>query len=191
MEKNMNTSAITPAEGNRKFLEKLASMEIDVQACYQCGRCSAGCPIADFFDLQTMEVVRLAAYGMEEKLLESHTIWLCAACDTCATRCPNNIDITSLMDLLRALARRKGKAAAEPRIPQFHQSFLDSVKRWGRTYEIGMIAGYKLRSGDLMGDMKLGMSMFMKGKLKLLPHGIEGKGEVQEIFAGKGKEYER
>jgi heterodisulfide reductase subunit C len=54
-----------------------------------------------------------------------------------------------------------------------------------------MIANYKVKSGDLMGDMKLGMSMFLKGKLKLVPHSIEGKSEIQEIFSGKGKEYDR
>ena len=54
-----------------------------------------------------------------------------------------------------------------------------------------MIANYKVKSGDLMGDMKLGLSMFLKGKLKLVPHSIEGKSEIKEIFSGKGKEYDR
>lgn len=187
----MNSTVISPDKGKKKLLGKLEAMQIDVHACYQCGRCSAGCPVAAFFDLQTMEVVRLAAYGLEDALLNSTTIWLCAACDTCATRCPNSIDITALMDVLRELALRKGIKPAVPRVPAFHQCFLDSVKRWGRTYEVGMIAAYKLRSGDLMGDMKLGVDMFKKGKLGLLPHGIKGKAEVKEIFAGKGKEYER
>lgn len=187
----MQNSNISPAKGNRKFLQKLQTRHIDVQTCYQCGRCSAGCPIADYFDLQPMEIVRLAGYGMEEMLLSSETIWLCASCDTCATRCPNSIDITSLMDVLRELALRKGVKPAVPQVPAFHLSFMESVKRWGRTYEIGMIGAYKLRSRDFMGDMKLGLSMFTKGKLSLLPHSIEGKPEIREIFAGKGKEYER
>lgn len=187
----MSNLTISPETGNHKFLEKLKAMDIDVHACYQCGRCSAGCPVAEFFDIQTMEVVRLAAYGMEEKLLASKTIWLCAACDTCATRCPNKINITALMDTLRELALRKRVKPAIPAVPLFHQSFLKSVKRWGRSYELGMIAAYKLRSGDLTSDMKLGMSMFSKGKLGLFPHPIKGKKEIKEIFAGKGKEYER
>lgn len=187
----MDKGTIAPVKGNRKLLKKLEQLQIDVGSCYQCGRCSAGCPVSEFFDLKTMEVVRLAAYGMEEPLLHSETIWLCAACDTCATRCPNGIDITRLMDILRELALRKGVAPAIPRVPQFHLSFLESVKRWGRTYEIGMLGAYKLRSGDLMGDMKLGMSMFSKGKLSLFPHRIEGKSDIRDIFEGKGKEYER
>lgn len=187
----MNDKTIKPAKGNRKLLRKLQARSVNVHSCYQCGRCSSGCPVSDFFDIRTMEVVRLAAYGMEERLLKSETIWLCAACDTCATRCPNDINITALMDILRELALRKGITPAQPRIPQFHLSFLESVKRWGRTYEIGMLGAYKIRSRDFMGDMKLGMSMFSKGKLNLLPHSIEGKSEIRDIFEGKGKEYER
>mgnify|MGYP001025452323 CR=1 FL=1 len=187
----MDNTCISPDERNQKFLSKLKARNVDVHACYQCGRCSSGCPIGDFFDLNVMEVVRLAAYGQEERLLESHTIWLCAGCETCATRCPNDIEIPVLMDVLRELTLRKGAKPAEPRIPAFHGSFLGSINRWGRVYEIGMIANYKVKSGDLTGDMKLGMDMFFKGKLKLLPHSIEGKAEIREIFSGKGKEYDR
>jgi heterodisulfide reductase subunit C len=187
----MQNKNISPAKGNRKFLKKLETRNIDVQTCFQCGRCSSGCPVADFFDLQPMAIVRLASYGMEERLLTSSTIWLCASCDTCATRCPNDIDITGLMDVLRELAIRKGIEPAVPQVPAFHLSFLESIRRWGRTYEIGMIGAYKVRSRDFMGDMKLGLNMMKKGKLNLLPHSIEGKSEIREIFAGKGKEYER
>lgn len=185
-------SEMRPAEaGNPKFLNKLDAMGIDVHACFQCGRCSSGCPVADYFDLTVMQVVRLASYGMEDILLQSKTIWLCAACETCATRCPNAIEIAGLMDVLRSLALKKGIEPAEPRVPKLHRSFLESVRHWGRAYEVGMLAAYKLRSGDLAGDMKLGMQMLSKGKLKLLPQGIRGKGEIRRIFAGKGKEYER
>lgn len=187
----MTDKTISPGQENKKFLAKLETMDVDVQACFQCGRCSAGCPITEFFDLTTMEVVRLAAYGMEDPLLSSKAIWLCAACETCATRCPNDIDIAVLMDVLRELAIRKGVKPAEPRVPVFHKSFLDSISHWGRAYEVGLIAGYKLRSGDLTGDMKLGLKMFTKGKLNLIPHSIKGKSEIRKIFSGKGKEYER
>ncbi len=187
----MDSTTISPKQSNKKFLSKLDERGVDVQACYQCGRCAAGCPITEFFDLTTMEVVRLAAYGMEEQLLNSKAIWLCAACETCATRCPNDIDIAVLMDILRELALRKGVQPAEPRVPLFHQSFLGSIEHWGRAYEVGLIAGYKMKSKDFMGDMKVGMKMFSQGKLSLKPHSIKVKSEIKKIFSGKGKEYER
>lgn len=187
----MNIDTINPEQGNRKFLAKLEERGVDVHACYQCGRCSAGCPITEFFDVTTMEVVRLAAYGMEDILLRSKAIWLCAACETCATRCPNDIDIAVLMDVLRELALRKGVDPAEPRVSAFHSSFLGSIEHWGRAYEVGLIAAYKLRTRDYTGDMNLGVKMFTKGKLSLMPHSIKGKAEIKKIFSGKGKEYER
>ena len=128
----MNSIVVSAEDRNKKFLNKLKEREIDVQACYQCGRCSAGCPVGEFIDLNVMEVVRLAAYGMEDVLLDSHTIWLCAACETCATRCPNDIEIAGLMDVLREIALRKGVTPAEPRIPLFHKAFLGSISHWGR-----------------------------------------------------------
>ena len=187
----MNNTIVSPEDRNKKFLTKLKEREVNVQACYQCGRCSAGCPVGEFFDLNVMEVVRLAAYGMEEPLLNCHTIWLCAACETCATRCPNDIEIAALMDVLREIALRKNVTPAEPRIPLFHKAFLGSISHWGRAYEIGLIGGYKMSSKDLFGDMKLGLNMFLKGRLKLTPHSIKGKSEIKQIFSGKGKEYDR
>lgn len=187
----MNSDFVSPETGNRKFLEKLKTMGVNAHSCYQCGRCSSGCPVSDFFDLKVMEVVRLASYGAEDKLINSKTIWLCAACETCATRCPNDIEIAQLMDVLRELALRKGIKPAEERVAVFHNCFLDSVKRWGRAYEIGMIGAYKIRSKDFLGDMKLGLDMFKKGKLSLLPHSIQGKSEIRQIFSGQGKEYDR
>ncbi len=182
---------ICPTASRGKFLQKLQQREIDVQACFQCGRCSAGCPVAEYFDLSVMAVVRLAAYGEEERLLHSRTIWLCAACETCASRCPNGIEIAGLMDILRELACRKGITAAEPRVAAFHQAFLASVGRWGRVYEMGMIASYKLHSGDLTGDLPLGLRMVARGRLRMLPEPIAERSAVAEIFAGKGREYER
>ena len=187
----MSNTTISPQQGNKKFLQKLEERGVDVQACFQCGRCSAGCPITEFFDLTTMEVVRLAAYGMEERLLDSKAIWLCAACETCATRCPNDIEIAALMDILRELAERRGIEPAETRVQTFHQCFLSSIEHWGRAYEVGLIAGYKMKTKDFMGDMKVGMKMFSQGKLSLKPHSIKGKSEIKKIFSGKGKEYER
>jgi len=187
----MNNTIVSPEDRNKKFLNKLKEREVNVQACYQCGRCSAGCPVGEFFDLNVMEVVRLASYGMEEPLLNCHTIWLCAACETCATRCPNDIEIAGLMDVLREIALRKNVPPAEPRIPLFHKAFLGSISHWGRAYEIGLIGGYKMSSKDLFGDMKLGLNMFLKGRLKLTPHSIKGKAEIKQIFSGKGKEYDR
>ncbi len=179
----MSDGTLTPERCSAELIRDLDAAGLEVAACYQCGRCSAGCPVAPFFDLPTMALVRLAAYGLEDALLASRSIWLCAACETCSSRCPNGIDIAALMDFLRQRAVERGVAPAEKRVAAFHRSFLRSVRRWGRTYEVGMLAAYKSRSGDLFGDLGLGWRMLRRGKLHLLPRGIADKGALRALFA--------
>ena len=74
--------------------------------CYQCGTCSAGCPFVDDMDLSPDEIIRYIILDRKE-VLNSKTIWLCAACYTCAERCPRDINITKIMEALRQIVLRK------------------------------------------------------------------------------------
>lgn len=183
----MTNETVCIPEPKTEFLLELREAGADVTACYQCGRCSAGCPAAEYFDFKPMQVVRMCCYGQEEKLLASRTIWVCAACETCTARCPNNIDIARVMDVLRSRAIATHQGPQEPRVLAFHKSFLNSIRAHGRVFEIGMIAGYKFRSGDLFTDMGLGLQMFKRNKLKFFPVRIKGTQEVKALFKGKKK----
>jgi heterodisulfide reductase subunit C len=81
----------------------------DLLACNQCGKCSAGCPVAAAMELLPSQVIRMAQLGMEE-VLESNTVWICASCLTCVARCPKGVDLPRLMEALRQIALRKGIA---------------------------------------------------------------------------------
>lgn len=155
--------------------------------CYQCKKCSAGCPIADIADLQTSEVVRLIQLGDREKLLSSNRIWLCLSCKTCQARCPNNIDISAVIDVLKQMAGQELIKLDEKNIPEFYNSFLASVNALGRLYEVGMIGLYKYKTGTYTNDLALGMEMLKRGKLKLLPDRVKEIREVRQIFQ-KGRE---
>jgi heterodisulfide reductase subunit C len=158
-------------------------------ACYQCQKCSAGCPVAYAMDLLPNQIIRMVQFGFREKVLTSHTIWICASCYTCSVRCPNDIDIAKIMDTLRQVALDSEIKPAERDIPVFHSVFLDSIKSKGRIHELGLIWQYKIKTRDFMKDAALGWKMVKKGKIKLLPSKFGGGREIKGIFSRheKGK----
>lgn len=165
------------------FLEAVETRSGEkVSRCYQCRKCTNGCPLAFAMDWMPNQVIRAVQLGLEDELLGSKTIWICASCQTCTTRCPNDIDIAHLMDTLRQLSRESEVPAAQPKIVKFHQAFLDSVRRHGRLFELGMVGRYKLTSRDFFSGAKLGLEMVRKGKLRFLPAGIKGKREIRQMF---------
>ena len=88
-------------------IEKISGQKL--LACYQCGKCSAGCPMAAHMDILPNQVIRMAQLGMQQKLLASRTIWTCVSCLTCNTRCPKNIRIAEVIESLRQTALRNGQ----------------------------------------------------------------------------------
>jgi heterodisulfide reductase subunit C len=88
-------------------IEKLADQ--DLLACYQCGKCSAGCPMAKFMDILPSQIIRYAQLGMEEALLASNAIWLCVSCYTCNTRCPKGVKIAEVIEAVRRVRLRARK----------------------------------------------------------------------------------
>jgi heterodisulfide reductase subunit C len=160
---------------------------ISVAACYQCGKCSAGCPAAAEMDLPSSQVMRLLQYqlaAMDEKALRSEGVWYCLSCDTCSTRCPQEVDVARTMDFVRGEALARGLAHPKAKdILAFHRAFLDSIRTTGRLFEVGLVADYKLRSGHLLKDVALAPKMYLKGKLGLLPHLIKGRDAMKRIFA--------
>jgi heterodisulfide reductase subunit C len=153
-------------------------------SCYQCGNCTAGCVYTQDYDFPVHQVLRLVQLGLRERALSCRAIWLCATCQACTTRCPNNIDVARVMDVLRHMARRAGHAP-EPLVKTFADSFLNSVAKHGRVFEAGLAAVFALKSGKPLQDASLGLPMLTRGKLSLTPHEPEGHGkaEVAAIFS--------
>ncbi len=180
------------AKENRDFRDAVVKAVGDsIFTCYQCYKCSAGCPVCFAMDLQPHQVIRAVLFMQRERVLSSRTIWLCASCETCTTRCPNEINIAKVMDTLRHLQQASGNQSRESKIPIFHNAFLASIKKSGRVHELSMIRDYSLNSGDFReklktggwrNDVKLGIKMFLRGKLKILPPRCKGIKEVRNIF---------
>jgi len=159
----------------------------NLERCYQCLACSSGCPVAFAMDYPPNQILRMVQLGLKDRVITSSTIWLCASCETCATRCPNDIEIVKVMDILREIAVRE-RRAKESHIPEFHSIFLDIIKITGRIHELTLILWYMLKSGDifkfrkLVKDMILGVKMFLKGKLAIRPSTIKRWREIDRIF---------
>ena len=76
-------------------------------SCYQCGRCSAGCPVVEEMDILPSEVIRRLQLGQLDQVLASKTIWICASCLQCASRCPKGVEFSSICDALRQTVLRR------------------------------------------------------------------------------------
>lgn len=78
-------------------------------ACYQCGKCSAGCPAVSEMDILPNQIIRFAQLGFKDELLESKAIWICESCFMCNSRCPKGINIAEVIEALRQILLRKRK----------------------------------------------------------------------------------
>jgi heterodisulfide reductase subunit C len=176
--------SVTEAEKkDSSFLEEVKKRSGEnLNLCYQCLKCTAGCPTAPYMDIRPNNIIRMIQMGMKEEVLGSSAIWLCVSCETCGTRCPNKIDIGVLMDALREMALEEGVEAKEKNIHLLHEAFIQSIKRGGRIHEATMLIDYKLRSKDFFTDLFPGMKLFIKGKIPLFPDFIKGKEEIKRIF---------
>lgn len=166
--------------------EVLGHTEVKVTKCYQCGKCSAGCPLSEEMDYPPSVIMRMLQTGdkdLEEKVLRSFSIWVCLTCEMCFARCPMSIDIPKMMDFLREKALKEKKAnKGAKEIIAFHKSFLDSIRYTGRLYEIGLFADYKSRTLKILDDMALAPAMLKRGKLNILPEMIRDRKGVASIF---------
>jgi heterodisulfide reductase subunit C len=127
-------------------------------------------------------IIRLIELGDRGRVLATKDIWLCATCETCSARCPNDIDVAKIMDTLRHMSVVAGVASPEPHITLFHRIYLDVIKLLGRSHEAIMLGMYKLRSMDLMSDLDSGLALVMRGKIPLIPRRIKGASGVQRVF---------
>ncbi len=153
----------------------------NIDRCFACAKCTAGCPVAYAMEYGPHRILQMVRLGLKDAVLSSQDIWLCAGCETCGTRCPNDVDIAHMMDVLRqmSVAERIPNPASD--IADFHRLFLTLVKTFGRMHEASLLGLFKFRTHDWLGDMGAGVQLIAKGKIPILPDRIKGAGEVRKI----------
>jgi heterodisulfide reductase subunit C len=168
-----------------EFMRKVNEEVPEVSRCYQCLTCTLGCPLAFAMDLKPHEILKYVQLGDKEKVLRASTCWMCASCETCATRCPNEIPIVKLMDLLRQESVKEGKVKEQG--PKINDAFLAAIKYLGRVHELALIIDLKRRTRGLFkinpDEIRLGAQMFRHGKLTLLPKRIKGTKTMKKLFS--------
>lgn len=195
---------------NEDFLTKVEEISGQtISSCYQCGKCSAGCPICNDMDLAPNQILRLLQLGIKDKILASKTIWMCASCQTCSIRCPQMIDMARIMDSLRIIAQRQEQQVnqedwrklirdiwhrvkasmvyilqmdVKSNLRCFNHIFLENIHYYGRIFEPGLIYNYNINSGYLFSNFLKAPIMLIKSKIKFLPTEVKRVERVQKIF---------
>jgi heterodisulfide reductase subunit C len=127
-EKRIKASEIDP-----KFKYEIAKMHggEKLMRCFQCGTCTSDCPVARFSDTyRPRQIIRMTQLGLKDRVLNSDTLWLCAACFTCTDRCPQDVEVASVIRVLRNLAAEKGI------VPQVFKEQALSILESGYAYKI-------------------------------------------------------
>lgn len=100
---------LTYKNPQKEFIAKIEELSgQNIYACYQCGKCSAGCPVAGHMDILPHMIIRLIQLGSDKEVLDSKTIWLCSSCLQCMAKCPKGVDLAKIMEALRAVLLRQG-----------------------------------------------------------------------------------
>ncbi len=163
--------------------EVFARSGVNVRLCYQCGKCSAGCPMVGEMAVRPHMVMHLVQRNLREEALSSDGIWLCLTCETCSARCPKAADPARVFDTLREMAQETNPGLAPRAIGAFNRTFLDQVRMSGRMSEVGLAMQFNLRSGRLLQDATSMPALVSRGKLKVRTVPMRDAADVRRIFA--------
>jgi heterodisulfide reductase subunit C len=138
----------TEAELRHIFLEQVSFIPAGerIKRCIQCGTCTGSCPVSYAMDLSPREVIALFRAGEMETIMKSRTIWICASCYACTTRCPSGIKITDIIYALKRTAMEKNMQSMAPQVQRLAGLFIENLMKYGRLHEGTLIRKYYTRT---------------------------------------------
>jgi len=178
--------SVAAVSGRKDFLsEVMAATPGDnrLNHCIQCGSCGGSCPAGAEMEHTPRRLFALIRAEQRETVLKSNAPWYCVSCYYCTVRCPQNIHITDVMYTLKAMAIQAG-LYHDATLPDFSETFVDYVEKYGRSFELGLATRFNLRHHplSLAAMAPLGLSMLKRGRIDLTPHRIAGMAQLTAIL---------
>jgi ferredoxin/nitrate reductase gamma subunit len=101
----MNATKPTSRRADPSFLLELQKYgAANIDSCFNCGNCSAVCPLSTEEDNFPRRMIRYTQLGMRDELLSSKELWLCYYCGECTATCPRDAEPGELMAAARRYA---------------------------------------------------------------------------------------
>ena len=163
----------------RQQIEAISGFSTSV--CFQCSKCSAGCPMAGMMDLKTAQVMHSIRLNREDVVLHSTAIWLCVGCETCSARCPQQVEPAEAMNAARILALRKGIKPSVKEIGIYYNAFVTSMWLNGKIHDISVAGVTSLLTGNIIADIPLALKLLMHGRMKLPPLPFSGSSGFRKL----------
>ena len=156
-----------------------------ITRCLQCGTCTGSCPVSYVMDISPRKVIALFRAGQIEEILRSRTIWICASCYMCTTRCPQAIKITDLLYALKRTAMDKKLYPDRFPVYLLSKNFVRLVNHYGRNQEILLLLLYYLKRNplELLRMLPMGWSLIKRGRVSLFPSKIQGVQAIRKILS--------
>jgi len=168
----------------------------NLQSCYQCRRCAAGCPVGEETGVTPDRLIRMILVGDKEAALNNLLVWKCVACYTCGTRCPNNIQTARITEVLKQMSKEAHCTPLTPRIADFHNAFMTTTRHLGRFNEIESMAIYETKTlfkelvkgnlkavfEEVISQGKLGAEMTKKKRMHFGMDRIKHRSEVKALY---------
>ncbi len=168
----------------------------NIQSCYQCRRCAAGCPVGEETGVTPDRLIRMILVGDKEAALNNLLVWKCVACYTCGTRCPNNIQTARITETLKHMSKEAHLKPLTPRIADFHNAFMTSTGHLGRVNEIELMAIYETKTlfkelakgnlkamfEEMVAQGKLGAAITKKKRMHFDLDRVKNRSEIKALY---------
>lgn len=176
----------TEAELRQVFLEQVKQIPAGerIKRCIQCGTCTGSCPVSYAMDISPRELIALFRAGEMETIMKSRTIWICASCYSCTTRCPSGIKITDIIYALKRTAMEKQYKSKSPQVQILANLFIENLMAYGRLHEGTLIRKYYMKTNmvKMFGLIPLGRKMFATKRIAIFPKKIKQHEALSRII---------